>query len=59
VVSSIERFDDYWGRLVSVYSDDGVKTAALFTTENVDLKNLVSSKVSGKKELVEKIIGAI
>ena len=59
VVSSIERFDDYWGRLVSVYSNDGVKTAVLFTTENVDLKNLASSRVSGKKELVEKIIGAI
>ena len=59
VVSSIERFDDYWGRLVSVYSNDGVKTVVLFTTENVDLKNLASSRVSGKKELVEKIIGAI
>lgn len=56
---SIDRLDDYWKRLSIVYGDEGITEKAYYNLSGEDLSNLNGARVSGLKELIDKISAAV
>lgn len=58
VVQSIQRLDDYWGKLNRAYGDRGIADAVYLCVEDVSLKNL-GHTVDGLEELLTRVTAAV
>lgn len=59
VEQSISALDDYWGRLVGMYGDNGARALAFCCLEDVDLKALNGSRADNVEALVAAVREAI
>jgi CRISPR system Cascade subunit CasC len=58
VDESIERLDDYWGRLARMYGDDGIHGVWYVSLGATDLTNLAESDTGNFNALVEHVLAA-
>lgn len=59
VEQSIERLDNYWGRLTRMYGDNGIRVAACCALNDVVLKNLESACTDNVNELLDVVRRAL
>lgn len=59
VANSIKRFDDYWGRLSSVYGSSDIISASFINLEHIATPNIHIYKAENKDVLVDKTIEAL
>lgn len=57
IEKSIEALDDFYGRLVKMYGDGGLKKSAICQMENVELKHL-KDDVGSVEKLIETVVAA-
>ncbi len=56
VQNAVAALDRYWGRLLEVYSDRGVRTAAVCLVEEADLSYLKKHKVASLEDLIRQVM---
>lgn len=59
VKPSIDRLDEYWKQLSTVYGDEQIVAKAYYNLAGEDLTNLNGARVAGVRELVKKISAAV
>jgi CRISPR system Cascade subunit CasC len=57
--ASMEAMDGYWGKLVEVYGQDGVKACPICLVQEADLKVLKRQQVTSFEELMKVVMGSI